>query len=114
MGAGNWMVGTWGAGVGGVVIGGGGWGFDPAGPMKGKKDNTIEYKLSKMKPDIIKKITEALPAEAPAAPAKARKMLIYCRAEGYVHDSIPYAATALKLMGEKTKAYESVITDDAA
>ena len=91
------------------------WGAaDPSGPMKDKKDNTIEFKLTKMDPKIIKKITDALPDAAPATPLKPRKLLIYTRACGFVHDSIPYGATALKLMGEKTKAYESTITDDAA
>jgi type 1 glutamine amidotransferase len=86
---------------------------DPIVENKGK-DKTIEFKLSKMDPKIVQKITDAMPAEAPAKPAKERNLLIYTRAVGFVHGSIPYAATAIKMLGEKTKAYNSVITDDAA
>lgn len=62
----------------------------------------------------VQKIKEALPEKATAKPAKPRKLLIFCRCEGFRHSSIPYAAKAIELMGEKTGAYQSVTSDDMA
>ncbi|MGH7221701.1 MAG: ThuA domain-containing protein, partial [Gemmataceae bacterium] len=64
--------------------------------------------------DRIKKIEAALPETAPAKPKKARKVLIFTLATGYVHASIPTGAKALELMGKKTGAYEVVISRDPA
>ena len=66
------------------------------------------------KADEVAKVTEALPAKAPAKPAKARKLLVFNRCEGFRHSSIPLAAKALELMGAKTGAYSTVISDDMA
>src|SRR5438874_2647898 len=60
----------------------------------------------------IKKIEAALPEKAPAKPAQKRKLLAFTLASGYVHGSIPIAAKAFEMMGEKTGAYETVITSD--
>src|SRR5581483_7040669 len=62
----------------------------------------------------IKKITAALPEKAQAKPAKPRKVLIFTLARGFVHASIPVGARAIQMMGEKTGAYESVISNDRA
>ncbi|HTJ78248.1 MAG TPA: ThuA domain-containing protein [Rariglobus sp.] len=59
-------------------------------------------------------IEAALPAHARAKPLKPRKLLIFFRTEGFVHDSIPIANEALKRMGETTGAYTSVVSDDMA
>lgn len=64
--------------------------------------------------EVIKKIETALPARAPAKPARPRKVLVYTLAKGYVHDSIPTGAKAIELMGKKTGAYEAVISRDPA
>ena len=64
--------------------------------------------------EVIKKIETALPARAPAKPARPRKVLVYTLAKGYVHDSIPTGAKAIELMGKKTGAYETVISRDVA
>ena len=64
--------------------------------------------------DMTKKIDAALPAKATAAPAKARKVLIYTNAAGFVHSSIPYGAYAVEAMGKKSGAYTSVTTNDPA
>jgi type 1 glutamine amidotransferase len=58
------------------------------------------------------KIDAALPEKAAATPSKPRKVLIYTKALGFVHDSIPLGAYAFEAMGKKTGAYESVVTDD--
>jgi type 1 glutamine amidotransferase len=82
----------------GMVIG---LGQTPAGD---KKPNVSEAAL--------KKITAALPDKAPAKPAQKRKLLAFTLATGYVHGSIPVAAKAFEMMGEKTGAYETVISSD--
>ena len=54
--------------------------------------------------DELKKIEAALPAAAPAKPAKPRKILVFDRTEGFHHDSIPVGDKAFELMGKKTGA----------
>src|SRR6185369_3630493 len=56
----------------------------------------------------------ALPARAPAKPQKARNVLVLGRAAGFVHSSIPLAAKTVDALGEKTGAWKTVITYDAA
>ncbi len=62
--------------------------------------------------DEAVKIENASPDKAPATPKKARKMLIFTKCNGFVHDSIPYVTKALEVMGKKTGAYETVVSDD--
>jgi len=68
----------------------------------------------KLNADMVKKIDEALPAKPTATPVKARKVLIYTNAAGFVHSSIPYGAYAVEAMGEKTGAFTSVTSDNPA
>jgi len=56
----------------------------------------------------------ALPADAPATPKQPRKVLVLARAAGFVHSSIPLAARTIEAMGQKTGAWDTVITYDAA
>jgi type 1 glutamine amidotransferase len=56
-------------------------------------------------PEQISKVKEALPAKAPAKPARPRKILVFSRCEGFVHKSIPIGVKTMELMGEKTGAY---------
>ncbi|MBN2476386.1 MAG: ThuA domain-containing protein [Pirellulales bacterium] len=61
------------------------------------------------------KIEEALPAKAFAQPSKPRKLLIFDRNVGYGgHGSIPYANLAFTRMGERTGAFETVVSRDPA
>ena len=62
----------------------------------------------------LEKIRKAAPAEAPAAPKKARKLLVFSRLTGYRHKSVPWGAQALRILGEKTGAYSPVLSDDPA
>ena len=57
---------------------------------------------------------DSLPLTAPAKPKKARKVLVFAHAAGFVHSSIPLAAETVKAMGEKTGAYTADITFDPA
>jgi type 1 glutamine amidotransferase len=63
-------------------------------------------------PQDVEKITAALPEKAPAAPKQPRKVLIYTKATGFVHSSIPVGAKAFELMGQKTGAFTAVVSDD--
>jgi len=73
------------------------------------------------KPEDLAKVQAALPTEAPAKPAKARKVLIYGGTgtggptkKGFVHKSIPLGCETIKLLGQKTGAFDSVISYDAS
>ncbi len=83
----------------------GGKGDKPAKAAKGSRPVSEAH---------LKKITAALPEKAQATPAKPRKVLIFTLAKGFVHSSIPVGAKAIQMMGEKTGAYESVISNDRA
>jgi len=70
-------------------------------------------KLRDLKPEEIAKIKEAMPAKAVVTPEKPRKMLVFWRCETFFHTVIPVANEALKIMGEKTGAFEvTAVTDD--
>ncbi len=58
------------------------------------------------------KIAEAIPAEPYAKPEEPRKLLIFSRTNGYRHESIVTGKLALTMMGEKTGAFETVVSDD--
>ena len=61
------------------------------------------------------RVVAAIPSRAPAAPAKPRKLLIFELNVGYGgHRSIPTANLAFTLMGEKTGAFETVVSRDPA
>ncbi len=62
----------------------------------------------------VQAMMAALPATAPAKPARPRKILVLAAAQGFVHSSIPLAAKTMEAMGEKTKAWSAVVTYDAA
>jgi type 1 glutamine amidotransferase len=63
-------------------------------------------------PEEVKKVTEAMPAAAPARPAKAHKVLVFCRCEGFPHGSIPLANACFEAMGKATGAFETVLSDE--
>ena len=58
-------------------------------------------------------IEKAVPTKAVAAPKKSRKLLIFdINADYGGHGSIPYANIAFTLMGQKTGAFEAVVSHD--
>jgi hypothetical protein len=57
---------------------------------------------------------DALPTKAYATPKSPRKILVLCKASGFVHSSIPLAADTIKDMGDKTGAWTATITYDPA
>jgi type 1 glutamine amidotransferase len=61
------------------------------------------------------RIENALPERAIVQPARARRLLIFTRNVGYGgHASIAYANEAFSLMGRKTGAFETEVSDDPA
>jgi type 1 glutamine amidotransferase len=70
-------------------------------------------KLRDLKADELQKIRSAVPEKPTVRPAKPRKILVFWRCEGFFHSSIPVVNEALKIMGQKTGAYEvAICTDD--
>jgi len=53
-----------------------------------------------------------LPEKPAGAPAKPHKVLVYTATSGYKHDSIPLAAHAILLLGQKSGAWETLISND--
>jgi len=73
----------------------------------------------KKKADNFKLLTEpqktaiesASPTTSSATPIKARRVLVFYRCEGFIHKSIPYANTAIEMMGKKTGAFTAELAD---
>ena len=80
------------------------------GDVSGQTDGSEEGVPAEM----AERIRAALPESAPAQPAEPRKLLVFSRTEGFVHDCIPAGNLALRLMGERTGAYQADIRDDMA
>jgi len=60
------------------------------------------------------KIRDAAPEKATATPKKPRKILVFWRTPGYKHTVIPCTNAAIEVLGRKTKAWETVTSDDPA
>ena len=70
---------------------------------------------AELKGDIVMRLEKALPEAASVKPEKPHKVLIYTRASGFVHGSIPVGAKAFELLGKKTGAFEvTKTTEDPA
>lgn len=74
----------------------------------------VAYNPAKEQPPAgaVEKIAEAIPSEAYAKPGKPRKLLVFSRTNGFRHASIVTGKLALTEMGEKTGAYETVVSDE--
>jgi type 1 glutamine amidotransferase len=66
------------------------------------------------KPEDQQKMEAALPESAPAKPLKPRKVLVLCKAAGFVHSSIPLAAKTVEELGTKTGAWTTAVSYDSA
>jgi uncharacterized protein len=62
----------------------------------------------------LQQMMAALPDTAPATPKQPRKVLVLCKASGFVHSSIPLAARTIEALGQKTGAWNTVITYNPA
>jgi len=65
-------------------------------------------------PADISAMMAALPDKPIATPKSLRHVLVLCRAVGWVHTSIPLAAKMVEYLGDKTGAWMTTITYDAA
>jgi len=82
---------------------------EPAAPQ------AVVVPASLVKEADRRKIEAAIPAEAPARPAKPRKLLIFDLNVGYGgHASIPFANLAFTRMGQKTGAFQTVVSHEPA
>ncbi|MGB9601961.1 MAG: hypothetical protein ACPMAG_04150, partial [Limisphaerales bacterium] len=86
----------------------------PAPAQQGVLDTNKVYIMgTNLPPEDLEKIRAALPSVAQAQPLKPRRLLIFDLNVNYGgHRSAAYANVAFKLMGEKTGAYETVISHD--
>ncbi len=57
-------------------------------------------------------ITAAASSRPQVRPRTARKVLVFSRSWGYKHSAIPYGHVAFRVLGEKSRAYVPVLTDD--
>ena len=97
----------------GAGRGAGGGGQQQAGPACGGRGNLPTTGQTAC-PEDVTKMMAALPATAPAKPAKPRKILVLGNPRGYVHSSIPLAAKTIEELGKKTGAWTTTITYDPA
>ena len=65
-------------------------------------------------PADISAMMAALPDKPYATPQSPRRVLVLARAVGWVHTSIPLAAKMVEYLGDKTGAWMTTITYDAA
>jgi type 1 glutamine amidotransferase len=61
--------------------------------------------------EIKKEITAAIPEKAAAKPKKERRILLFWRCEGFIHNSIPHGNFAMQAMAEKTGAFKVDLAD---
>ncbi len=59
-------------------------------------------------------IHKALPDSATVAAKKPRRLLVFSRAWGFKHSSIPYGMAAIQAMADKTGAFEVTLSSDPA
>ena len=52
------------------------------------------------------KIRDAMPSNPTVKPSKIQRVLVYSHASGFKHSSIPTGVKALRIMSEKTKAFD--------
>ncbi|MFC5049716.1 ThuA domain-containing protein [Rubritalea spongiae] len=74
-----------------------------AANKRGKQQQVSAENLAKVEASIPKKVTK---------PEQKRKLLVFSVTNGYRHKSIDLGKQALVMMGEKTGAYEAVVSDD--
>lgn len=65
-------------------------------------------------PNDVARMVAALPATAPATPARPRRILVLGTSRGFQHSSIPLAAKMVEEMGKKTGAWTTDVTYNAA
>ncbi len=62
----------------------------------------------------VEKMRTAMPDKPVVVPERHRTLLVFNLCKGYAHDSIPYWAKALEIMGQKTGSFTVELSDDMA
>ncbi len=76
---------------------------------------TLGLAVSQKPPqDASDQILAAIPEKPLAEPAGKRRILVFAVTNGFRHQSIPTGQLMMRLMGEKTGAFEAVVSDDLA
>jgi len=60
--------------------------------------------------DDVMGMLAALPDKAPAEPKQPRRVFVFAKAAGFVHSSIPLTARTIEALGNKTGAWNTVIS----
>ncbi len=60
----------------------------------------------------VAKVAAALPEKATAQFFQPRKVLVYTAATGFYHDAIPLGARVVRMIGDKTRAWQTVVSND--
>lgn len=60
----------------------------------------------------LQRIEAAAPDEPVAEPIRPRRLLVFTRCRGYRHSAVEYASAALTILGDKTGAWETTVSDD--
>jgi type 1 glutamine amidotransferase/Ca2+-binding EF-hand superfamily protein len=70
--------------------------------------------VNKAKPADVQAMMAALPTTPGAKPARARKVLVFANAAGFVHSSIPLAAKTVEALGDQGKLWTTAVSYDPA
>jgi type 1 glutamine amidotransferase/HEAT repeat protein/fructose-specific component phosphotransferase system IIB-like protein len=105
-----------------VTNAGGGWGAalrvrsEDGGSVAGLRVRAepIPAWGAALSPDELRNIEAALPERAPAVPQAGRRLLVFTLCKGFRHSAIECGAAAVAALGERTGAYEAVVSDDLA
>lgn len=81
---------------------------DPPGYRPQSKVNGVQIEEPQFEDKYA--VLDSLPQKAPAKPMRPRKILVFCKANGYAHSNIPLAAFTMKAMGDKTGAWSTDIS----
>lgn len=73
---------------------------------------TSAQKQFKCTPEWVNKIEKIAPAKAEVEAKKTRKVLVFDRITGYDHWVTPHTTEIIKMLGEKTSAYETTVSKD--
>lgn len=63
-------------------------------------------------PDDVARIRAAVPDRPIVFPTANRQVLVYSGCQGFRHESIPYVAVALHELGDKTGAFDALVTEE--
>ncbi len=84
--------------------------FDVVTPSRG--ETLAPAEIERRAADTRAKIDAAIPNKPPAAPKKARRLLVIESLEGMSHNTIPHTNVMIQRMGEKTGAWTTVFSND--